>query len=335
MRPTCRCPRCQPASLRRVPSPKLRPRSTMRWLRDTRRRPCPTGAHDSGAAARFLSPLIPTRFLSARVTPVFLWLLSFGRLTTRSDAQDRLREQVLVATVHVVARRGAGVVVGAAEALRVEAGALEGAAAAEVDHAVAGRIARQRAPLDDHGVLVAHGLAAQVDARKARPEHLFVAARQLVESRERADLVPVAVVLGRLGHHHAALRTDGQARVVGRRAQHGAVGHQRLGGGAFLRVPVADEVGLQHHAPAARHQLAERVPIGVAPTVGVEPQREERRAHGLVHVVRRSVGDVLPEQRAELRVGLARAEGRCQTPVVRGRPCESTRTMDYRVSSID
>ena len=33
---------------------------------------------------RFLSPLIPTRFLSARVTPVFLWVLSFGRFTSRS-----------------------------------------------------------------------------------------------------------------------------------------------------------------------------------------------------------------------------------------------------------
>ena len=34
--------------------------------------------------SQFLSPLMPTRFLSASVTPVFLWVLSFGRFTTRS-----------------------------------------------------------------------------------------------------------------------------------------------------------------------------------------------------------------------------------------------------------
>lgn len=34
--------------------------------------------------SQFLSPLMPTRFLRARVMPVFLWVLSLGRLITRS-----------------------------------------------------------------------------------------------------------------------------------------------------------------------------------------------------------------------------------------------------------
>ena len=40
-----------------------------------------------------MSPLMPTRFLRARVTPVFLWVLSFGRLTTRS-AESTVSERV-------------------------------------------------------------------------------------------------------------------------------------------------------------------------------------------------------------------------------------------------
>ena len=61
---------------------RLRSRSTRR-LSGNSSPPSPTEPR-LWWGSQFLSPLIPTMFFSARVTPVFLWVLSLGRLTMRS-----------------------------------------------------------------------------------------------------------------------------------------------------------------------------------------------------------------------------------------------------------
>ena len=105
----------------------------------------------------------------------------------------------------------------------------------------------------------------------------------------RADPLPVAVVLGRLGDRDRALGAGGEERVVGDRAHDRAVRDHGLDRRVRRRVPVTDEVGLQHDAPrrAARARRAGSS-RGVPKRVGVETERAQRGAHGGVDVVRRT-----------------------------------------------
>ncbi len=228
--------------------------------------------------------------------------------------QYRLREQVLVASIDVVMGRRHGVIVGAAKAGGVEARIRERAARTEIDQAIAARVARQRRALHDDSVAVDHTLAAQVQ-HVQRPSGVRVELFQRVESHGHADCGEVAVVLGRFGDTHASLRADCKPGIVDRRAQHGAVGDDRVERAGLARVPVADEVRLEHHVAAATHQRAQRVPLLRAEAFGVQAEGLQRRAHCVVDMIRRRVGAL--QHRVELGVTPPGVPGGFQPGVTR------------------
>ncbi len=189
----------------------------------------------------------------------------------------------------------ARIVVGTAEALGVEAGPLERAVAAQIDHPVAARVARQWVALGDDGVAIFYGFAPQVDDLEFAPEFLVVEANQVVEACNLADLLEVAIVLRCLGDRYAPLHARGQKCVVGRRAQYSAVGDDRFDSGMSgarvgVGIPVSDEVWLEDDVAPTGSQCAERIPIGSSKIFRVESEAPEGGPNCGVDVVRRLVG---------------------------------------------
>jgi hypothetical protein len=232
--------------------------------------------------------------------------LQLGEVDDEVGGQHGLGEEIGVAAAAVLRRRRAGIVVGAAEAVRVEARAREEALVAEVDGAVAGGIAGQALSVDDDAVLEDDGLAAQVDDLELAAEDLVVVVDDGVEARDGADLLEVAVHLGCFGDGDAAVGTGGEEGVVGDGAEDRAVGDDALDGSAAAvrgGVPVPDQVGLEDDALAGADERADRVPVGGAEARGVETEAMQGGAdRGVDLVDGAALGGALPEQSLELGV---------------------------------
>jgi hypothetical protein len=115
-------------------------------------------------------------------------------------------------------------------------------------------------------------------------------------------------VLGRLRDRHPAVDSGGEHRVVRDRPEHGSVGDYALDTGIFRWVPVADEIGLKHDPPPARHQRTEWIPVRRSEAGLIESEAAERRPHRRVDVVRRARVRCVTQQSHELRVRLSRTE---------------------------
>jgi hypothetical protein len=198
----------------------------------------------------------------------------------------------------------------------------------EIDQAISGRISRELPALDDHAVLVAHGLSSEVDDLEVPADGIGVERDQIVEPHQLANPIEVAIVLGGLGDGDGALDAGGDEGVVGDRPEHRSVGDHRLDGPGLVRIPVPDEVRLQHDPSAPLHERSQGIPFGAAEALRVEPRATQGLPDGGVDVVRRTPGGVLPEECLELRVGLPGAVGGREALVARAGSRESD--VDHR-----
>jgi len=177
-------------------------------------------------------------------------------------------------------RGGARIVVGAAKALGFEARALEETRAAEIDRSIARRITGQWFSLDDDAMIEDHCLPAQVDDLELSPERCRMG-DEFVEARQASNAIEVAVLLRCFRDDHPSLRPCGQQRVVHHRAQYGTVGDHALDTftPVLERVPVANEVGLEHDDRTRAHEFTQRVPAWLAVVFAVEFECAKSRAH--------------------------------------------------------